>query len=197
MRARLRMYLGDASIGNLEHYLNGYAAALWVHQIVEEDVPSFHQFLSWLERTREGTWNCGWANGLFAQSQDNDEAVERFFSLAAEFGSHRVVEGETLDLKPGHARSRAYTRLNPRTWPLPEKLQLMYLQPGGWCYLRSWYGGIPDDGRWLHPSADGVVHLVEWEYDIPQAAWGIPIPPRDEHIEALHQRWEAHCRAQE
>lgn len=194
MRARLRMYLGDTCILNLEHYLHGYDAGLRVHQIMEEGVPRFFQFLSWLIWTQKGTWKYGWARGLLATSKDNDEALERFFNLAAEFGSLRVVDGETLDLEPSHERSQAYTSLNSKR-PVPTRLQLMYLQPGEWCYVRSWYGAVPQDDRWLQASVAGVMNLVAWEYEIPETAWGVPIPTRDESAEALQRRWEAHKRA--
>jgi hypothetical protein len=195
IRPRLAMYVGTESIVNLEHYLHGYGAALAVHGIIEEEVPSFSHFLSWLERTGEGAWSCGWARGLLGESKDEAEALDRFFTLAAEFGKLRVVEGETLELAPGHERSRAYKALNKGTRPVPSRLQLMYLQPGEWCYLRSWYGEEPQDDRWLHSSPGGVLWRVEWEYDVAPEAWGITLPPPDPETEHLQRMWEAHRRS--
>ncbi|MFN3649119.1 MAG: hypothetical protein ACK47B_06010 [Armatimonadota bacterium] len=194
MRARLEMYLGDRSILKLEHYLNGYEAALTIHGIEEGDRPRFSQFLSWLWWTRPGNWQSGWARGLAETSEDNEEALERFFDLAAEFGRLQVLPGETLDLPPGHQRSKAYHRLN-RERPMPERLQLMYLRPGEWCYLRSWYEWGAQDERWLHSSVAGVVWLVEWEFGIPAGNWGIAIPEPDPSSAALQRRWEEHQRA--
>jgi hypothetical protein len=173
VQSRLDMYLGRRSIHLLEHYLHGYGAALHVHRLTEDRVPSFGQFLSWLELTQGGTWKYGWAQGLLARSNvDEEGALERFFALAAEFGALRVTEGTVYSLAPGHQRSAAHRRANGDR-PVPQRLQLMYLRPGEWAYLRSWYGDEPEDRRMIHQSAAEVLRMVEWEYGIPPDAWGL------------------------
>lgn len=178
MRPRLVMYLGNTSILNLEHYVHGYQGALGVHGIAEAGVPSFELFLGWLVLTQEeGGWRGGWASGLLDRCNDNDEALDRFFELAAEFGRHEVVEGPVLDLPPNHQRSRQCRQFNGNR-PMPTRLQLMHLCPGDACFLRSWYGALPRDDRWPKASSEEVLERVEWEYDLPKTAWGLPTEGR-------------------
>lgn len=179
MRVRLAMYLGDTSILNLHQYLGGYQSALRIHWRCEEGVPRFCHFDSWLALAQGEPLSGGWARELLAVSKDNEEALDRFFNLAAEFGRLRVVDGETLELDAGHHRSEAYHRNNGE-WPMPSRLQLMYLRPGESCYLRSWYGDDPQDDPYLRASVADVLRAVKWEYDIAPESWGLKPHPAKE-----------------
>jgi hypothetical protein len=172
MQVRLPAYLGVRSILYLERYLHGYLAALRLHGIVEQEVPSFSLFASWLEMTHEGSWSPGWATALLEEARDEDAALERFFTLAAEFGALRVIGGELLSLKVRHAwTEEARLKRRELKGPVPDRLQLMSLEPGDWYYLRSWHGDHAVDDCRLHSSAASLLQAVRWEYGVPPEAW--------------------------
>jgi len=178
MQPRLEMYLGTRSIKRLEAYLHGYEAALSVHGIEEEGAPSFAQFPSWLELSLRIGVSRGWARALLDYCGDEEKALARFFALAEEFGALSSVPGETLTLRPDQDRTADFHALNSAQ-PVPTRLQLMYLRPGDWCYLREWYGDQPQDRNFGRDAA-GVLWLVEWEFGIPPSEWQIegltPLP---------------------
>ncbi|MFZ4730673.1 MAG: hypothetical protein ACOYMQ_18690 [Pseudanabaena sp.] len=174
IRPKLSMYLGNTAICNLETYLYGYCAALGVHRISEEGVPDFRYFLKWLMRTRYNAWACGWAHGLLHECNgDNDAALALFFELVAGFSRLTPRSGECLELPPNQRRSEDFMRLNSNHHPIPSRLQLVYLQPGDWCYLRYWYGEDTVNQWDLYANVETALKFVEWEFNIGSDKWDI------------------------
>ncbi len=198
IRERLEMYIGDRDILNLEQYLTGYTAALHLNGIEEPgDSPRFAQFFGWLCSTHGNRgWSCGWARGLLEREGSNEEALERFFELAAEFGRLHVVPGEFLDLPSGSERTGVFLALNRNPREMPDRLQLVRLLPGDSAFLRSWYGDRPQDSS-VRATVESVHWYVEWEYGISPEAFGITLPEPAGRGAELKERWERHRVAME
>ena len=180
MRLRLQMYIYDRSIISLETYLHGYEAALSVHRIAEQGRPPFHYFREWLMLTREGSLVCGWARHfLEAANGDNELALETFFKFVAKFGKFRVVEGEFVELPPGHGRSKEFMKGLGETTaellgynrPGPTRVQLVYLRPGEYGFLRYWHGDKVTDQPTLYADAATARKGVEWQFGVSSDEW--------------------------
>lgn len=162
-------YLGKASIKTLENLLFGYREALDVHCIEEVDVPPFHYFTEWLYVNELiDTKSLGWAKSLLIKADDNEViALEDFFQLAIEFGKLHPQRGKIYKLAPGQGYSPEFLRWNKFDLdPIPNELQIIYLNPGAWCYLKYCYGNKFKLGRILYSNAEQVCDDIEREFDI-------------------------------
>ena len=131
--------------------------------------------------TRKGSLVRGWARHFLEESNgDNEVALEAFFKLVAEFGQFRVVEGEFVDLPPGHARSKEFmkglheilAKVCGHDRPVPRRIQLVYLLPDEYCFLKSWQGDeVVIDHSSLYPDAATARKEVAFEFAVSSDEW--------------------------
>jgi hypothetical protein len=87
IRQRPGMYFGSKSLTALYHFLGGYQAACFIHQITDDrlglEIPSdFNDWVAYRTCFREST--PGWCNMIVTTSQSEEEAFDRFFVLLEE-----------------------------------------------------------------------------------------------------------------
>jgi hypothetical protein len=169
IRGWVQGWIGEPTIHNLVMHLSGYEAALWVHGIEERDCPPSELFMSWLEKTRYIPPNRGLDDELLHEAWgDNELALENFFKLFAEFGRLRVVLGQFVDIPNGHLPPDRIARMQP----VPTRIQLAYLQPGTWCFVKEWIADrVRCRRQYLYEDGRAAKNSVESELGIGPEAW--------------------------
>lgn len=82
MEQRPNMYFGR--LQDLEKMLFGYLAALDMHRI-DEGVPHFKHFASWLHFHTGWSTSCGWGDAFHENAKPAEKAVEAFFATLRKF----------------------------------------------------------------------------------------------------------------
>ena len=168
IRTHVQWWIGQRTIHNLVLYLAGYESALSVHRIEERDCPPSELFMGWLEKTRYIPPDRGLDDELLHEAQgDNELALENFFKLFAEFGRLRVVLGESVDIPHGHVPPSRIARMQP----VPTRIQLAYLQPGTWCFVKEWIADRVRYRQYLYEDEKGVKKSVESALGIRPDMW--------------------------
>jgi hypothetical protein len=171
IRGWVQGWIGEPTIHNLVLYLSGYDAALGVHGIEGRDCPPSELFMSWLQKTRYIPPNRGLDDELLHEAQgDNERALENFFKPFAEFGRFRVVLGEFVDIPDGHLPPTRIARMQP----VPTRIQLAYLQPGTWFFLKEWIANrVRSRHRYLYEDEGAAKNSVESELGIRPDSWTV------------------------
>ena len=168
IRSHLRLWIGERTIHNLVLYLGGYEGALWVHRIEERDCPPSQLFMAWLEKTRPIPPERGLDDELLHQAQgDNELALDHFFKLFAEFGRYRSVLGEFVDIPRGHMG----TTLAGLTHPMLKRIQLGFLEPAKWCFVKEWIADRVRYSNYLYDDDRAAKKAVESQYGLSPGGW--------------------------
>ena len=169
VRGWVQGWIGEPTIHNLLLYLTGYEVALGVHGIEERDCPPSELFMSWLQKTRYIPPNRGLDDEFLHEARgDNELALENFFTLFAEFGRFGVVLGEFVDIPHGHLPPDRHARMQP----VPTRIQLAYLQPGAWCFVKEWIEDrVRSRQNYLYEDERAAKNSVESELGIRPDMW--------------------------
>jgi len=94
IKQRPSMYLGRRSLSHLQVFLDGYSLARREMEVpITEEEREFEEFQEWIERRFDQPSTQSWDRIILFYSEDEREALDRFFELFGEF-VHRDKHGE-------------------------------------------------------------------------------------------------------
>lgn len=86
IKQRPSLYLGKCSITHLQTFLDGYTFACREHGVpVTEEEREFEDFQDWIEQRFNQQSTQSWTRIILFYSEDERDALDRFFELFAEF----------------------------------------------------------------------------------------------------------------
>ncbi len=89
IKQRPSLYLGQRSISHLQTFLDGYTFARREQNLpVTEEEREFEGFQEWVEFRFNQQSTQSWAKIILFYSEDERDALVRFFELFAEFWQH-------------------------------------------------------------------------------------------------------------
>ena len=139
IRPNVYSFVREPTPAALQDYVHGYLAALSVNRVQEPGVPPFGLFLHWLpHRLRASGCAYGWAHVLTKRAGSHEAALDRFFTLAAEYGSLKPVLVARRVIPPEHCATEEYRRGNP-AHALPTAVEIHRLHPSKYHFVRDWY----------------------------------------------------------
>jgi hypothetical protein len=94
------MYLGKASINNLQAFLAGYSLARQELNISDLDESDFEGFQSWVQKKFNVSSSQSWDKIILFFSEDENSALTTFFRLFDEFlDAKSSVEQELISVQ--------------------------------------------------------------------------------------------------
>ncbi|WP_238360615.1 hypothetical protein [Iningainema tapete] len=86
IKQRPSLYLGQRSISHLQTFLDGYTFARREQGVpTTEEEREFEEFQEWIEQRFNQESTQSWARIILFYSEDERDALDRFFELFAEF----------------------------------------------------------------------------------------------------------------
>lgn len=92
LHRRPAMYTGENTLTSIQQFLSGYSFAVMRNELSTEDDPlilprEFHDWVAYRLHFYEST--SGWCNMICDRSETNQAAINKFFSLLAEFKTRK------------------------------------------------------------------------------------------------------------
>ncbi|MEM9276615.1 MAG: hypothetical protein AAGA80_27285 [Cyanobacteria bacterium P01_F01_bin.143] len=98
IKQRPALYLGKCSLSQLQSFLDGYTFALRQADIsISREEEEFEQFQEWIEAKLNQPSTQSWSRIILFYSEDERDALERFFELFNEFINEK--QSSSMELK--------------------------------------------------------------------------------------------------
>ncbi len=95
IKQRPALYLGKCSLSQLQTFLDGYTFALrQVNLPVSQEEQDFEQFQEWIEAKFNQYSTQYWSRIILFYSEDERDALERFFGLFNEFINEKKLSSD-------------------------------------------------------------------------------------------------------
>jgi hypothetical protein len=176
MLPRPGLYLGEASLTALWHFVSGYNTSCWYKGIEENLTPRwqlFHEFVKRKTGFYEST--SGWKNMILTQCEGvEDKALDLFFTYFYEFRKGDELSAFIKTLVPKDKHDMDFNKVTDFYWYNYEELKpimpelLTWLQDPNWPvakpisqHLKTMLPDILSDLIPILESEDGV-----WKYNI-------------------------------
>jgi hypothetical protein len=173
IQQRTSMFIPDKSIDSLQTYLNGYESCMWVHSIIEQDVPVFKHFREWLARTFNYQFtSLGWAYAIRQNIDPNQDPLQKFFDLVQDFRKLRPCMITSIKLKPRHQPTGKIVMFGDgKLMAPPVEIQVIQYKPEELFLLRHHYADRYENSFSLFSSAKEAKRWVEEEFQVSSEEW--------------------------
>ncbi len=102
IKKRPTLYINNYSLSHLKTFIEGYSFALrQVNIPVSQEEKEFEEFQDWIEKKYNQYSTQHWSKIILFYSEDERDALEKFFELFAEFANQKekiLLEQDNLAL---------------------------------------------------------------------------------------------------
>ncbi len=154
VRARPGMYIGDASLRELQTLVYGYYAGLHIHGLVEHYPEMTNHFSTWLYGQTGWSTSCGWASAIISKGGTRPP-LDVFFELVDRYRKLRPVTLRSAKLGRRHAPTgrRVTVGLDGRI-ERPTSVEIVRYAPTRLHFLRFAHRGRKLN-NWILMTGDG------------------------------------------
>jgi len=173
IQKRTAMFIPDKSINSLKTYLDGYDTCMWVHGIIELDVPMFKHFGEWLVRMFNYQFTSyGWAYAIQNTIDNKQDPLQLFFQLVREFRKLHPHMVTRVKIEPHH-QPTGMKSINGTGEQIskPIEIQVIQYKPEGLFFVRHCYKARYEHSYSLFPSIKEAKNQVEIEFQVISEEW--------------------------
>lgn len=171
IQQRTAMFIPDKSINSLQTYLGGYETCMWVHAILEQDVPVFRHFHEWLTRCYNFEFtSSGWAYAI-QYNEPDQEPLQKFFELVQEFQKLQPHLITRVKLGKNHQPTGKRVIIGiDKLMPPPIEIQIIQYKTKQLFFLRHCYP-VKYEHSSLFSSLEEAKQWVEEEFQVRPEEW--------------------------
>lgn len=172
IQQRLGMFIPDKSIYSLQTFLAGYESCMFVHGMIEQDVPDFKHFGGWLSNHVDWRLSYGWARAIYENVADHQQAFKIFFELIREFRKLHPKTVKNVKFGPNQPQLEKKLQSGDEFAVLRLKeIQIVHYIPKKLFFLRFVYSEKIENGAILFSSLTKAQNWTETEFPVSLDQW--------------------------
>ena len=173
IQQRTAMFIPDKSINSLKTYLDGYDSCMWVHGLIELDVPLIKHFGEWLARMFNYQFtSLGWAYAIQNTIDNKQDPLQLFFQLSLEFRKLQPQMVTSVKIEPHHQPTEMKSiNSNGKQSSKPLEVHIIQYKPEGLFFVRYCYKARYEHSYSLFPSIKEAKKWVEEDFQVSSEEW--------------------------
>ncbi len=173
IQQRTAMFIPDKSINSLKTYLDGYDSCMWVHGLIELDVPMFKHFGEWLARMFNYQFtSLGWAYATQNTIDNKQDPLQLFFQLSRDFRKLQPQMVTSVKIEPHHQQTGIKSiNGNGGSISIPLEIQVIQYKPERLFFVRHCYKARYEHSYSLFSAIKEAKNQVEEDFQVSSEEW--------------------------